>query len=293
MLYSGHSTRDVIMDRTRNLDEYVEFVYNKLRQDSDNFIVIGGQEGSGKSTFALLLCNAISPGLFDIQKDVVYDAPEYIRRVKTAPRYGSIVADEGGEMFMANDANTREGKAIKKTIQQSRRKNHNTAILAPRNFYLNKTSMFRCHAYFHIYTKNAGGRILHGYGIKYVPVMKVWQDGRRPWFEKAFHFRFPDIKEIDREAWELYTRIKNERGDGRLDKYADEIEEENEVKPELTSEQIADMVDDMKLSEQMVLRNTRGRFDADAIYERFKDIGATYRMSKAAALDLNNRMLPI
>lgn len=281
------------MDRTRNLDEYVEFVYNKLRQDSDNFIVIGGQEGSGKSTFALLLCNAISPGLFDIQKDVVYDAPEYIRRVKTAPRYGSIVADEGGEMFMANDANTREGKAIKKTIQQSRRKNHNTAILAPRNFYLNKTSMFRCHAYFHIYTKNAGGRILHGYGIKYVPVMKVWQDGRRPWFEKAFHFRFPDIKEIDREAWELYTRIKNERGDGRLDKYADEIEEENEVKPELTSEQIADMVDDMKLSEQMVLRNTRGRFDADAIYERFKDIGATYRMSKAAALDLNNRMLPI
>lgn len=281
------------MDRTRNLDEYVEFVYNKLRQDSDNFIVIGGQEGSGKSTFALLLCNAISPGLFDIQKDVVYDAPEYIRRVKTAPRYGSIVADEGGEMFMANDANTREGKAIKKTIQQSRRKNHNTAILAPRNFYLNKTSMFRCHAYFHIYTKNAGGRILHGYGIKYVPVMKVWQDGRRPWFEKAFHFRFPDIKEIDREAWELYTQIKNERGDGRLDRYADEIEEENEVKPELTSEQIADMVDDMKLSEQMALRNTRGRFDADAIYERFKDIGATYRMSKAAALDLNNRMLPI
>ena len=122
---------------------------------------------------------------------------------------------------------------------------------------------------------------------------KVWQDGKRPWFTKAFHFRFPDIKEIDREAWEVYTRIKNERGDGRLDRYADEIEEENEVKPELTSEQIADMVDEMKLSEQFTLRNTRGRFDSDLIYERFRSMGATKVMARAAAIDLNNRALPV
>lgn len=280
-------------DRTRNLDQYVDFVYDKLRQDGDNFVVVGGLEGSGKSAFTLLLCNAISGDLFDIESCVVYDSSEYIRKVKSVPRYGSIDCDEGGEMFMSNDANTLAGKNIKKTMQQSRRKNHNTVILAPRSFYLNKTSMYRCHAYFHIYTKSVGNRILKGYGIKYVPENKVWQDGKRPWFTKAFHFRFPDIKQIDPEAWELYTRIKNERGDGRLDRYADEIEEENEVKPELTSEQIADMVDDMKLSEQMVLRNTRGRFDADVIYERYKGIGATYRMCKAAALDLNNRMLPI
>ena len=279
-------------DRTRNLDEYVEFVYNKLHQDADNFVVIGGQEGSGKSAFALLLCNAISPGLFNIRDDVVYDSPEYIRRVKTAPRYGSIDADEGGEMFMANDANTRDGKAIKKTMQQSRRKNHNTCILAPRNFYLNKTSMFRCHAYFHIYTKHVAGRILHGYGIKYVPVMKVWSDGKRPWFDKAFHFRFPDIKKVDPEAWELYTQIKNERGDDRLDDYADGLENDAAPKPELDASQLADMVEELNLTEQFSLRNTRGRFDSDVIYEKYRNVGATKVMARVAALELNDRILP-
>ena len=57
--------------------------------------------------------------------------------------------------------------------------------------------------------------------------------------------------------------------------------------------QIADMVDEMKLSEQFTLRNTRGRFDSDLIYERFRSMGATKVMARAAALDLNNRNLPI
>lgn len=279
-------------DRTRNLDEYVDFVYNKLHDDGDNFVVIGGSEGAGKSAFALMLCNAISGERFDMRKHVVYDAPEYIRNVKVAPKYGSIDCDEGGEMFMANDANTKEGKLIKKTIQQSRRKNHHTAILAPKSFYLNKTSMHRCHAYFHIYTKGVGRRIQRGYGIKYVPVMKVWSDGKRPWFEKAFHFRFPDIKKIDEEAWEVYTQIKNERGDGRLDDYADILEEEAAPKPELDASQLADMVEELNLSEQFSLRNTRGRFDSDVIYERYRNMGATKVMARVAALELNDRILP-
>ena len=54
-------------DRSRNLDEYVNYVRRKLRSDSDNMIVIAGEEGSGKSNLALLLCNAISHETFDIE----------------------------------------------------------------------------------------------------------------------------------------------------------------------------------------------------------------------------------
>ena len=179
----------------QNLDEAIEDAYARMHNDEDNVVVIGGLEGAGKSMFGLEYCNAISPDSFDISYSVAYEPEEFIRKVKTAPRYSSIDCDEGGESFMAGDATTIEGKNSKKTLQQSRRKNLNVTFLAPRHFYLNKTSLFRCHAFFYIYKR--GTR--KGFGIMYAPVTQVWQEGKRPWFEKLFYFRFPDPQE-DRQG---------------------------------------------------------------------------------------------
>lgn len=290
MLYSGHSTRGN-MDRTRNLDEYVNYVRRKLRSDSDNMIVIAGEEGSGKSNLALLLCNAISHETFRIEKHLAHDAAGWIDMVKDAPRYGSILADEGGEIFMANDANTIEGKNIKKTLQQARRKNLNLVFLAPRHNYLNKTAMYRAHSYFYTYQKSVGGRLLRGYGIKWNPSTAIWQDGKRPWFDVGFYFRFPSVSDIDPVAWETYLRIKNRAGDERLDGYSEQIRERNEPKRTIDAESLADLIEDMAFGEQQLLLNTRGRFDRDMIYNRFRDAGATIRVAKEASMILNDRLI--
>lgn len=291
MLYSGHSTRDVIMDRTRNLDEYVNYVRRKLRSDSDNMIVIAGEEGSGKSNLALLLCNAISHETFRIEEHLAHDAAGWIDMVKDAPRYGSILADEGGEIFMANDANTIEGKNIKKTLQQARRKNLNLVFLAPRHNYLNKTAMYRAHSYFYTYQKSVGGRLLRGYGIKWNPSTAIWQDGKRPWFDVGFYFRFPSVSDIDPVAWETYLRIKNRAGDERLDGYSEQIRERNEPKRTIDAESLADLIEDMAFGEQQMLLNTRGRFDRDIIYNRFQELGTTIRVAKEASMILNDRLI--
>lgn len=280
-------------DRSRNLDEYVNYVRMKLRSDSDNMIVIGGGEGSGKSNLALLLCNAISYETFDLEKHLAHDAAGWIEMVKDAPRYGSILADEGGEIFMANDANSIEGKNIKKALQQSRRKNLNQVFLAPRHNYLNKTAMFRAHAYFHTYQKMSGGRISRGYGIKWDPSTAIWQDGKRPWFDKGFYFRFPDVREIDPEAWDTYLRIKNPSGDERLEEYAEQIREKNRPKQSIDADALTDLIENMNFQEQRQLLNTRGRFDRDVIYNKFKDLGITIRVAKEASLALNDRLVNV
>ena len=47
-------------DRSRNLDEYVNYVRRKLRSDSDNMIVIAGEEGSGRATWR---CSYATPSV--------------------------------------------------------------------------------------------------------------------------------------------------------------------------------------------------------------------------------------
>ncbi len=281
------------MDRSRNLDEYVTYVRRKLRSDSDNMIVIAGPEGSGKSNLALLLCNAISYETFRIAEHMAHDAAGWIEMVRDAPRYGSVLADEGGEIFMSNDANTIEGKNIKKALQQARRKNLNMLFLAPRHNYLNKTAMFRAHAYFYTYQRSAGGVIRRGYGIKWSPSTAIWQDGKRPWFDKGFYFRFPSVAEIDPDAWDAYLRVKNPAGDERLDAYAEQIRERTQPPQTIGVDPLVEIIEDLEFGEQQALLNTRGRFDRDVIYNRFRDLGATLRVAKEVSMILNDRLVRV
>ena len=271
-------------DNSKNLDQYVENVYKKLHdEDEDNVVVIGGMEGAGKSNFGLLLANAISPGLFIISEHIAYEPEEFIMKVKTAPRYGTVDADEGGESFMSNDATTIEGRNTKKTLQQCRRKNLNLEFLAPRHFYLNKMSLFRCHSFFYIYKKGMN----KGFGIKYDPVTQVWQEGKRPWFEKKFYFKFPDLRKVDKDAWEAYIQTKNTRGDERLDRYAAECNNEKQEVIEISQEQLTEMVTKMNDEDGFALRNTKDKLDPDKVYTKFKNKGITFALTRSVCSDMN------
>lgn len=276
-------TSDPLLDLTEDLDEYIEYVRNKLRADADNVIVITGAEGVGKSDFGMQLGHAISEETFDIERDVAYDPDEFIEKILRAPRYGTVIADEGGETFMSNEANTVEGRNIKKALQQCRRKNLNIEILAPRHNYLNKMSLFRCHAYFKIYKR--------GHGRKWLPDNGDWEEGKRPWFNGEFPVNYDPIKMIHPEVWEYYMLIKNTRGDARLGLYAEEIRADKKPRQDMDSSEIVTQVKTLSLQEQFALQNSRGNFDVDRIYSRFKPKGATKAISRAATMDLNESLL--
>jgi hypothetical protein len=273
-----------MMDHSKNLNEYVDFVRKKLRMDADNVIIVGGLEGSGKSVFSLLLCNAISHENFDLRKHVAYEPDEFIDAINSAPRYGSVDADEGGETFMSNDAMTIEGRNIKKCLQQCRRKNLNITILSPRHFYLNKASLFRCHTFFYIYTRGQQ----RGFGIKFDPAVEIWQEGKRPWFEKKFYFNFPDLKDVDRDAYDAYIQMKNERANERLNRYSEEIRGEVKVeKPRLSVDELKERLNAMPPEEMKKLKLIRSKgIDATKVYEYYRGQGATLRVCQIASKGL-------
>jgi hypothetical protein len=280
-----------MQDRSRNLDEYVLFIRSKLRQDADNVLIITGLEGSGKSNLALGLCKAISHETFNVREHIAYEPADFVALVKRAPRYGSVLADEGGEIFMANDANTPIGKDIKRTLQQCRRKNLNIIFNVPRHVYLNKTGLFRCHSFMYVKTLNINGRIEKGHGEKWDPDVYVWDDGKRPWFNKRFSFKFPDMRDICPNLWTEYLQFKNEAGDERLDRYTENIKRECEVGPELSVCTLAEMISASNINEQLQLRGARGRMTAEMIYERYKTKGCTMTMARAVIPELMQRGL--
>ncbi len=272
-------------DRSRNLDEHIAFVQEKLDDDNDNIVVILGEEGAGKSSFGLLYCNAVSGDRFVIEDHVVNTPYEFIKGVELAPRYGSIDADEGGEIILSNEANTIPGINVKKTLIQCRRKNLNIPITAPRNFDMQKLAMHRCHSMFWVYTKTVNRRIIKGYGIKYDPVKRPFDDKKRPWFKKRFHFRFPDVREIDREAWERYQIVKNRSGDERLSDYAKKVMPDD-LKPRMDAEALVKVIESLGQEDRATLMNAKG-WDRDCIYQRFKLKGATHSAVRAATTILN------
>jgi len=273
-------------DQSRNLDEHFAFVRQKLEDDNDNVIVILGEEGAGKSAFGLLYCNAISGDRFMIEDHVVNTPHEFITSVDKARRYGSIHADEGGEIFLSNEANTLPGINVKKTLIQCRRKNLNIPICVPRNFDIQKLALHRCNSMFWIYTKTVAGHVVKGYGVKYDPDKRPFDDRRRPWFKKRFHFRFPSVKSIDAEAWERYLIVKNRSGDERLGNYANAIMPEH-LKPKMDADTLVEAVKEMNISDQLILRNKQG-WDRELIYEKFRGTGATISMAKMASSILND-----
>lgn len=278
-----------LVDNTEDLDEYVQFVRAKLHDDYDNYVVIVGPEGVGKSDFGIQLGHAISYETFNLENGVAYDPEDFIDAIHHAPRFGSVIADEGGETFMSNDANTIEGKNIKKALQQCRRKNLNLAIISPRHMYLNKMSLFRCHAFFYVHAR--------GQGTKYNPdIITLWQEGKRPWFsgpgdsEYGFVFEYDSLKERRPAIWAKYMEIKNKRGDERLERYASEIRQERLSRSSMDPEDIFEAVKRMGLDRQLSLRNTLGRFDTDRIYASFKPQGASKAICRAVTMDLNDEL---
>lgn len=116
-------------------------VYNKIRQDLDNFTVIAGKEGYGKSWLGIDFCSLISPE-FNIPH-VVFTPQEYISVLRNAQPYSSVQIDEGGQLMFTRESMNMMNKLLAKCFMIQRQKNLNVIICVP-NFFM-VDSMIRNH----------------------------------------------------------------------------------------------------------------------------------------------------
>ena len=109
-------------------------IYNKIRTDLDNFTVIAGKEGYGKSTLGINFCSYVSNKIFNVN-DICFSPQEYIQKLRNAKPYDSVLIDEGGLMMFSRESMNLMSKLLQKCFMVQRRKNLNVVICVP-NFFI-------------------------------------------------------------------------------------------------------------------------------------------------------------
>jgi len=87
---------------------------NVLNKDRDFVLVIDGEEGSGKSVLAQQIADQLDEK-FTIE-NIVFNADQFIERLKKAPKHSCIVLDEAYNSANSRSALTEVNKSLVNTL---------------------------------------------------------------------------------------------------------------------------------------------------------------------------------
>jgi len=127
------------------------------KKDRDFVMVLDGEEGSGKSVLAQQIAGKLDPK-FNID-NIVFNSDQFIKRLKTAPKYSCIVLDEAFSSANSRSALTEVNKSLISVATEMRQRNLYVIIVIPSFFDLDKYfALWRCRALFHVYFDKKGAR---------------------------------------------------------------------------------------------------------------------------------------
>lgn len=130
---------------------------NVIKKDRDFVMVIDGEEGSGKSVLAQQIAKQLDPN-FKLD-NVVFNADQFIQRLKTAPKYSCIILDEAFNSANSRSALTEVNKSLVAVGTEMRQRNLFVLILLPTFFDLDKYfALWRSRALLHVYFNREGAR---------------------------------------------------------------------------------------------------------------------------------------
>lgn len=128
-----------------------------LFKDRDWVGVVDGDEGSGKSVLAMQICQELDPS-FDVDR-IVYNAEDFINKIKNAKKGQAILLDEGYASANARASLSEVNRALVALATEMRQKNLFVVICIPSFFDLDKYfAIHRSRALFHVYFNHAGDR---------------------------------------------------------------------------------------------------------------------------------------
>jgi hypothetical protein len=241
-------------------------IAKRIRSDWDWFTYLTGGEGTGKSTCAIWQAHYVSGPLFDITKNICYDAEDFLRLVDDVPKYSTILLDEGGEAWYNRDFASTMNKALGKAVQQIRDRNLNVEVCVPDLDLLDSQALRRHKTWI----KCTAPAFQRGYSTWHMPRWKYYpaKGQNIPHWTVLFHHRFLDLPEPYRSA---YKKVKTEKSKERLAGYLDVVQRQKEKardkSSKLSAQEVAQQIMDGDLAKYL---NTRGTLDIAKIQNDFK-----------------------
>lgn len=143
----------------------LDISYKKLTQlDWDNVLIMGGDEGTGKSTLMLHIfeywykrlkedghIKKLDPD--DLIKFIALSMPQFLKGLKDLSRFYLMAYDEAGELSSLRMTN-KFNYAVSKTYEVVRGENLFSILIVPDVFYINSFfSSRRARGYIHVYKR--------------------------------------------------------------------------------------------------------------------------------------------
>lgn len=138
--------------------QLMEFVRPSVtKKDFDYLLIVDGEEGSGKSVFAMQIAKVLDPNL-DL-KNIVFGPDEFVHAITHSKKYQCIVFDEAFTGLSSRAALSEVNKLLVGTMMEMRQRNLFVIIVMPSVFMLERyVALHRAKCLFHVYLNKEGKR---------------------------------------------------------------------------------------------------------------------------------------
>lgn len=178
------------------------------KKDFDWFVIVDGEEGSGKSVFGFQIAKVIDPNF--THEQIAFTSNDFIRLVIKAKKNQCIVFDEAFTGLSSRTALSEINNMLVSLMMEMRQKNLFIILIMPSFFMLDKYCVLhRSKGLFHVYIQHGKRGFWHFYNRKRTKLLylmgKKFYDYSKP--KPIIFGRFQDQYMIDKKPY-IDTKIK-------------------------------------------------------------------------------------
>jgi len=185
------------------------------KKDFDWFVIVDGEEGSGKSVFGFQIAKILDPNF--THEQVAFNSNDFIRLVIKAKKNQCIVFDEAFTGLSSRTALSEINNMLVSLMMEMRQKNLFIILIMPSFFMLDKYCVLhRAKGLFHVYLQNGRRGFWHFYNRQRTKMLyllgKKFYDYSKP--KPIIFGRFQDQYMIDKKPY-IDIKIKALHGKKR------------------------------------------------------------------------------
>lgn len=139
-------------------------------EDSEFWMMFGGETGCGKSLLAMR-CGYIIDPTINLDR-ICFSHADFIRAVRNAEKGQVIIVDEAISVFFTRNAMTKAGREIAAFTDQIRQKNLCIILCAPRVLTIEEGALEKLKGYFHVWESRKDRKTFKGNVALYVNFQK-------------------------------------------------------------------------------------------------------------------------
>lgn len=198
------------------VDVFVKHLHERIKNHQQNVIVVDGDTGSGKSTFAIQLCYKLAKMQkvkFDLHEDYIYSLGDLMKKLDGQNENPISLFDEGSLLLNSKSSQRREDMSMVALFDTMRSRGWTTVICIPSINQLNKT-VRTVHADFLCHCSSPNKPLIPGYGRGFVEISYAkrsqFAKGDDPYWYLCYTGVF---KELPEDVDSIYQPIKRHAQD--------------------------------------------------------------------------------